>query len=140
MNHSNEDKLIRNIRNKNSNYSPTDEKITSSFFPKKHLHNNNSSTHRNNQRQTSIKNNSSAKRRIKDKNNKEQLKGKDIGDKKRLIKKNIKTNQNEVKSPLTNSKMHKRINSLHLKDKENEKNIKTINVNDNSQHNSKLNT
>ena len=140
LNHSNEDKLIRNIRNKNSNYSPTDEKITSSFFPKKHLHNNNSSTHRNNQRQTSIKNNSSAKRRIKDKNNKEQLKGKDIGDKKRLIKKNIKTNQNEVKSPLTNSKMHKRINSLHLKDKENEKNIKTINVNDNSQHNSKLNT
>ena len=148
LNHSHADKFGK-FGNKNSNYCPIEENGTSSLWNKKNS-NNNKSSQKSDKRQTSIKNKNSVKKRIKDKINKDKIdkidkiKEKDNLDKKKQLNNNIKSPQNAQKNSLNNnkSKLHKRVNSLHLKDKENKKNIKIINNsqnNQNSQNNANLN-
>ena len=101
---------------------------------------NNKSSQKSDKRPTSIKNKNSVKKRIKEKINKEKIdkidknKEKDNFDKKKQLNNNIKSPQNPPKNALNNnkSKMHKRVNSLHLKEKENKKNIKMVNSNPNN--------
>ena len=146
LNHSHADKFGK-FGNKNSNYSPIEENGTTSLWNKKNS-NNNKSSQKSDKRQTSIKNKNSVKKRIKDKINKDKIdkidkiKEKDNLDKKKQLNNNIKSPQNAQKTSLNNnkSKIHKRVNSLHLKEKENKKNIKISQNNQNSQNNVNLNT
>ena len=118
---SNADKLIKNIPDKRSNNLLIEEKGGLLSLNKNNLNNNNKKNFRFDKKQNS------ARKRIKDKDNKIKLKPKNSIEKKKLNNNHVKSPKIILKSPITKSKMHKRINSLHINGKENKKNLKTVN-------------
>ena len=109
---SNADKLLKHLGNKTSNISTTEDKKNLT-----NLKNNN----RYDKKQNSTKN------RIKEKYNKDKIKSNDSIQKKRTINNNhIKYPHNTIQSPITKTKIHKRINSLDNNGKDNNKNIKPV--------------
>ena len=130
---SNADKIMKYLGNKASNSSHIED---NKFI---------NSNHKNNQMFNKKEN--SVKKRIKEKNNKDKINKKDSIEKNNNLNNRIKSPKLTIESPLTKSKIHKRINSLHINaNKENEKkNLKTIknknnfNLNGNNNNKKKLN-
>ena len=130
---SNADKLMKYLGNKASN---------SSHIEENKLINSN---HKNNQRLNKADN--SVRKRVKEKNNKDKINKKDSIEKNNNLNNRIKSPKLTIESPSTKSKIHKRINSLHINgNKANEKkNLKTMknknnfNLNGNNNNKKKLN-
>ena len=107
---SNADKLMKYLGNKASNSSHIEEnKLINSI-------------HKNNQRLNKADN--SVRKRVKEKNNKDKINKKDSIEKNNNLNNRIKSPKLTIESPSTKSKIHKRINSLHINgNKANEKKI-----------------
>jgi len=117
---SNADKLLKNIPDKPLNNLQIQEKGGLTSLNKNNL-NNNKKNLRFDKKQNS------ARKRIKDKDNKNKLKPKNSIEKKKPNNNHVKSPKIILKTPVNKSKLHKRINSLHINGKENKKNLKTVN-------------